>query len=100
MVSIPPTSITGAGTYFKRLADFRIKYWALITNMRLEKIANADGVDYARIIFSAGQRFDEAGRASLEPYHKQILDLMTKMDVDDGTETSHGADDDDDEYRR
>jgi hypothetical protein len=93
MITVPPTSLKSAEQYFQRLVDYR-NYWNLITNLRLERTSNADGIDYARITFTAGERFGEAAKASLAPYQAQIAALLRNVEVDSDFE--HDRDDQDD----
>lgn len=94
MITIPPTSLKNAQEYFKRLGSLRIPHWALITNLRLERTANADGIDYARVILSAGPRFNEAERAALAPYQAQMASLFRDVEIDT-TDFEHRDNDND-----
>jgi|SRR5579862_8258575 len=82
MVTIPPTSLKNAQQYFLRLASRRIPYWSLITHMSLERASNADGIDYARVTFTSGERFNEAEVAALAPYQKQMVALLREVEID------------------
>jgi hypothetical protein len=76
LVNVPPTSLRNAEQYFRRLFSRRIPHWGLVTNLKLERVSNADGVDYARMVFSAGPRLSEAERRILEPYQQQMVQLL------------------------
>ena len=86
MITIPPTSRKGADEYFRRLADYRLPHWSLITNLRLERVANADGIDFARVVFGGGERFNEAQKATLAPYQKQMEAMLRDVEIDTGYE--------------
>jgi hypothetical protein len=95
MVTIPPTSLKGTGEYFRRLTDYRMPYWGLVTNLRLERVSNADGIDFARVVFGGGQRFNEAERAALAPYQAQMQALLHATEIDADYESRDSRDDDD-----
>lgn len=82
LINIPPTSIKNAEQYFLRLFNQRIPFWGLVSNLALERTSNADGIDYARITFSAGPRLNEAERQALAPYQAQMAALLRDLDVD------------------
>ena len=82
LVTVPATSLKNARDYFLRLASRRIPYWGLITNLGLEKTSNADGIDYARITFTSGERFNQAELEALAPYHKQMDTLLHDLEID------------------
>jgi hypothetical protein len=82
IVSIPPTSHRNAEQYFNRLASRRIPFWSLITNLKLERTANADGIDYARIVFSAGPLLSENERQAIAPFQKQMQQVLRNIVVD------------------
>lgn len=95
IVTIPPTSLKNAQQYFLRLTSSGIPYWSLITTLRLERAANADGVDYARVILSAGPRFTRAECAVLAPYQAQMMELLRNMEIETSDyEDVTGHDDD------
>jgi hypothetical protein len=79
---VPPTSLRNASHFFNRLSSRRIPYWGLVITMRLERVSNADGVDYARIVFSTGQHLNEVERANIIPYHEQMMQVMHQGGVD------------------
>jgi hypothetical protein len=82
VINVPPTSIKSAEQYFLRLFNQRIPYWGLISSLSLERTSNADGIDYARIVFSGGPRLSEAERAALAPYQAQMSALLRELEVD------------------
>lgn len=88
IINVPPTSVQNAEKYFLRLFNMRIPYWGLVTDIGLERTANADGIDYARITFNAGPRLNEAERATLAPYQQQMNGLLRDLDVDVEYETA------------
>jgi hypothetical protein len=94
LVNVPPTSLRNAQQYFLRLASRRIPYWSLITTLRLEKASNADGIDYARITFTSGDRFNDDERAVLAAYQAQMTTLLREAEIDDGEESDKHDDDD------
>jgi len=93
IVGIPPTSHRNAVQYFRRLAALRIPYWAVITHLKLERTSNADGVDYARIVFTAGERFSPADREAFAPYHQQMVQVLRNIAVDPGDFDAAATDD-------
>lgn len=76
IINVPPTSLQNAGQYFKRLFNRGIPHWGLVTSLKLEKVGNADGIDYSRIVFTAGARLNDAERAALAPYQEQMVQLL------------------------
>lgn len=82
VVNIPPTSHKSVQTYFLRLGSYRIPYWGLVTHMKLEKTQNLDGVDYARVLFTAGMRMSEAERRVFEPYQQLMMSLIKPLEVE------------------
>jgi hypothetical protein len=95
IVNIPPTSLKNATQYFRRLASRRIPYWGLITHLKLERTSNADGVDYARVVFTAGEQFSPAERESFAAFHKQMVQVLHNIVVDAGDYEGPSGDDDD-----
>jgi hypothetical protein len=82
VVNIPPTSIANLEKYLLRLGNYRVPYWGLITTIRLERVQNPDGVDYARALFTAGERLSAEERKQLEPYAVQMMALLKPMTVE------------------
>ncbi len=58
-VIVPPTSLREARKYFLRLASKAINYHSLTTRIMLEKTKSADGIEYAHMKMSAGQRLSD-----------------------------------------
>jgi hypothetical protein len=82
MITVPPTSIKNAEQYFLRLFNLTIPFWGLITNIRLERTSNADGIDYARMIFTSGPRLNDADRKAFAPYQRQMEQILRDVQVD------------------
>ena len=94
VINIPPTSLMNWEKYLMRLGNFRTPHWGLITTIRLERMANTDGIDYARATFSTGERLGPAARAAFQPFCEQMSELLKPMTVED-VHRDDGDDDDD-----
>lgn len=79
IINVPPTSLINLNKYLMRLGNFRIPYWAVLTTIRLEKVPNAEGMDYARGLFKDGERLTLDQRKMLRPTHEQMLALLKPM---------------------
>jgi hypothetical protein len=82
IINVPPTSLKNAKQYFLRLASARIPYFSVVTKMRLERTANADGTDYARILFATGDRLNSEERELMEPFASQMDAILHPLAVD------------------
>jgi hypothetical protein len=82
LVNVPPTSLKNARQYFLRLLSARVPYWGILTNLSLERTQNAEGTSYARMLFSSGQRLNEAERALMRPYAENMANLLKPLDVE------------------
>lgn len=82
IITVPPTSIKPCSDYFARLGGQRIAYFAIVTHMRLERVQNPDGIDYARIVFSGGLRLSAAEKAAIQPFQQQMMAMLKPMDID------------------
>ena len=82
MVMVPPTSRKNAEQYFLRLGGRGIRYWSLLTNLRLERASNADGIDFARITFTSGEHFSPLERGVLAGYHAKMMGILRNVEVE------------------
>lgn len=58
-VVVPPSSLRSAGKYFLRLAGAGLPYQGVVTQLRLKKVRNAGGVEYAEIDFALSRELSE-----------------------------------------
>jgi hypothetical protein len=82
LINIPPTSLKNARQYFLRLLSARVPHWAILTNLSLERTQNSDGINYARIVFSSGQRLKPEERALMQPFAEKMAGLLQPMEVE------------------
>lgn len=82
IVGVPPTSRRNAVKFFDLLSNRMIPYWGLVTTLKLERVANADGIDYGRVVFSAGPRLTETQRHALAPYQKKVMEALRSTVVE------------------
>lgn len=81
-INVPPTSRKAVKEYFRRLKNRRIPYYAVVTNLRLERVENADGMAYSRMVFSAGPQLNPDQRATLEPFQEEMLQALANAAID------------------
>jgi hypothetical protein len=82
VINVPATSRKNALEYFRRLYGASIPYWGLITNLKLERTNNADGVAYARVVFTAGEHLNTTQRQTLMPYHTDMERTLRASTID------------------
>ena len=82
IVTVPPTSLKAVTDYFRRLDRRRIPYYGLVTNLRLERAENADGMTYSRMVFSAGPQLSQTDRAAVEPMQVEMMQKLQNVAID------------------
>lgn len=82
LINVPATSLKNARNYFQRLFSRRISYWNIETTVRLERVENADGMPYSRMLFSAGRQLNPAERSSLAPFQEEMMNILRSKTVD------------------
>lgn len=68
VVTLPPGSLANAKAYFLRLMRARLKPTDLVTNLTLEKAKSQGGIDYAKVVLTAGERLDADAASRLRQY--------------------------------
>jgi len=81
VLTLPPTSMKAAKTYFMRLASGGVKYSDAITKMSLEKEKSNGGIDYGRLVFELGEKLDTEAKARIKAYRDGILPVLKDADV-------------------
>ena len=82
LLNVPPTSLKSIGQYFIALSAKGIPYWGIITKIALEKAQNDDGMPFSRMSFLGGRVLDKREREILEPYHKQVEQMLAPAAID------------------
>jgi hypothetical protein len=82
LLSVPPTSLRAASQYFFMLLGRQVPHWGVTTKIRLERTKNQDDGKYARMVFTAGRRLTPAERDVIQPYRRQMRDLLASIEVE------------------
>ena len=82
LFTVPATSLKNIRQYLGRLSARRISYWNIVTNVRLERVENTNGIAYSRIVFSAGPQLSPEQRATLSPFQKEMVATLNNTTVD------------------
>jgi hypothetical protein len=100
LIVIPPTSIKAFQNYVQRLANYQIRCYGVLTTLRLERSKNADGIDYSKVSFIAGERLSEAERDQVAPFADQMLHLLRGIaaEADDYAPASENDDESEGDY--
>jgi hypothetical protein len=87
VVSLPPTSLKRASSYFLTLADYQKDYKRIVTHIGLEKVSGQNVPDYSVATFRAGEDLDPevadimaAYAESLRP-HFEAVRIETAAEV-------------------
>jgi hypothetical protein len=81
VLTLPPTSMKNAKTYFMRLASSGIKYSQALTKISLEKDKSKDSIEYSKAVFEFGGKLDEKAQESVDAYRQGILPALQQADV-------------------
>ena len=68
LVAVPPTSLKALKQYNVKMASRGLPYYGAITEFRLRKTKNADGIDYAETIISMGSVLSAQQIESIKSY--------------------------------
>jgi len=82
MISVPPTSVKAFEQYTLSLLSARARYWGAITEISLEKAANEDQIDYAKIVFRLGKRLEEKNLRAFEAFNGRMRGVLKPALVD------------------
>lgn len=91
VVSLPPTSLRPASSYFLSLADHMIDYKAVVTQILLEKVSG-DGVpDYSRALFKVGPQLSPEDQEKVAAYAAALQPHFNRVRVADREEAGAAA---------
>jgi hypothetical protein len=82
LFTVPATSLKNIRQYLHRLSARRISYWNIVTNVRLERVENTNGIAYSRIVFSAGPQLSPEQRTTLAPFQEEMASRLSNTTVD------------------
>lgn len=68
LFTLPPTSIRACRKYFTSLTSARLPYWGVVTEIRLEKASNRQGIPYGRATFNVAEFLTPDGAAAIRAY--------------------------------
>ena len=72
VVTIPPASLANVKAYFLRLLRNQLTPLDVVTNISLEKAQSKGGIDYSRVVLTAGGRLDLDATARLKAYAAEL----------------------------
>jgi hypothetical protein len=82
LLTVPPTSLKSCSNYLLKLLSKRIPYWAVITRISLERAANQDGIEFAKLSFAVERRLTDGERQAFAPTQRQMKTLLDPLAVD------------------
>lgn len=95
VVSLPPTSLKAVSGHLLNLIDYGIDHRAVVTVIKLEKVAGKGVPDYARAVFSTGENLDDEHFALAREYSEMLAPafetVIAERDDVDGPRTAEGA---------
>lgn len=82
VVTVPPASLQNARKYFLRLVRGNVHYASVITKMTLTGERNPDGVEYARVDFSAVEKLEADDVVKIRSYADKLAPAFAAVTVD------------------
>lgn len=83
MINLPPTSQAVCRKYFLRLVNYGKPFFAVVTEITLEKTKNADGIDYSVASFKVLEHLDDDARNRMEGYSNAIAPVLSSVTLDE-----------------
>lgn len=82
LIAAPPTSLSNISGYMRLLTSKAKKpHWAVVTKVKLEKAANAAGINYSRVTFSRAADVPAEKLAGLKQYIEELRPLMRAVEI-------------------
>jgi hypothetical protein len=76
LLNVPPTSVKAFEQYTLTLLSARARYWAVFTEISLEKAESQDRISYAKIVFRLGRRQEEKNLRVFEAFHGRMKSVL------------------------
>lgn len=82
LISLPPTSLQPARKFFLRLAGNGLPYYAITTQLRLEKAKNTAGTIYSQVSMSMGRQLEKEEVEKVLLVAQAMQQLFAGMTID------------------
>ena len=83
IVSLPPTSLKAARTFFLRLGGRMLPYWAVSVALSLEKDKNREGIEYSKVKIVLQETLADGHLKHLEAIRSTLLPLLQRTKASD-----------------